>query len=140
MVLIVMNVVYAAAAYPAGVAADRSHDRTLLIAGLGMLVAADVVLAAAASPSAAFVGAALWGLHMGLTQGLFAKLVAEAAPLELRGTGFGIFHVAGGCALLLASVIAGGLWSAFGAPAAFLTGAGFATLAIFGLLAYRRKG
>jgi MFS family permease len=140
MVMIVMNVVYAAAAYPAGVAADRYRHRTLLIVGLGMLVAADVVLAVAASPSAAFAGAALWGLHMGLTQGLFAKLVAEAAPFELRGTAFGIFNVAGGCALLLASAIAGGLWSAYCAPAAFLTGAGFATLAVVGLLVWRRKG
>ena len=77
MVLIVMNVVYAAAAYPAGVAADGFSRRTLLVVGLAMLVAADVVLAAAASPLTAFVGAALWGLHMGLTQGLFAKLVAD---------------------------------------------------------------
>ena len=137
MVLIVMNLVYAAAAYPAGVASDRYHHRTLLIAGLGVLVAADVVLAAAASPSTAFAGAALWGLHMGLTQGLFAKLVAETAPSELRGTAFGIFNVAGGGALMLASITAGWLWNAFGAPAAFLTGAGFAALAVLGLLARR---
>jgi MFS family permease len=137
MVLIVMNLVYAAAAYPAGVASDRYHHRTLLIAGLGVLVAADLVLAGAASPPAAFVGAALWGLHMGLTQGLFAKLVAEAAPSELRGTAFGIFNVAGGGALMLASITAGWLWNAFGAPAAFLTGAGFAALAVLGLLARR---
>jgi len=137
MVLIVMNLVYAAAAYPAGVASDRYHHRTLLIAGLGVLVAADLVLAGAASPPAAFAGAALWGLHMGLTQGLFAKLVAEAAPSELRGTAFGIFNVAGGGALMLASITAGWLWNAFGAPAAFLTGAGFAALAVLGLLARR---
>jgi len=139
MVLIVMNVVYAAAAYPAGIAADRISRRALLIAGLAMLVAADIVLAAAASPWAAFIGAALWGLHMGLTQGLFAQLVADTAPAELRGTAFGIFNVAGGCALLLASVIAGALWSTFGATATFLTGAAFAMLALLGLLAYRKK-
>ena len=139
MVLIAMNVVYAAAAYPAGIAADGFNRRTLLVVGLAMLVAADIVLAAAASPVAVFIGAALWGLHMGLTQGLFAKLVADTAPAELRGTAFGIFNVAGGCALLLASVIAGALWSAFGAPATFLAGAAFAILALLGLLAYGKK-
>jgi MFS family permease len=139
MALVVMNVAYAAAAYPAGVAADRFSRRTPLLAGLAVLVAADVVLAAAASPSEAFVGAALWGLHMGLTQGLFAKLVADTAPFELRGTAFGIFNLVSGCAILPASVIAGALWSRFGAPAAFLSGALFATLAGVGLLAFRSK-
>ena len=139
MVLIAMNVVYAAAAYPAGVAADGFSRRTLLIVGLTVLVAADIVLAAAASPLAVFIGAALWGLHMGLTQGLFAKLVADTSPGELRGTAFGIFNVAGGIALLLASVMAGALWSTFGAPATFLAGAAFAIIALLGLLAYRKK-
>jgi MFS family permease len=139
MVLVVMNVAYAAAAYPAGVAADRFSPRTPLLVGLAVLVAADVVLAAAASPSATFAGAALWGLHMGLTQGLFAKLVADTAPSEFRGTAFGIFNLVVGGALLLASVIAGALWSAFGAPAAFLSGAAFATLAVIGLLAFRNQ-
>lgn len=139
LVLIVMNVVYTATAYPAGVAADRLSQRTLLVMGLAMLISADLVLAAAASPLPAFVGAALWGLHMGLTQGLFAKLVADTVPAKLRGTAFGIFNLAGGAALLLASVVAGALWSLFGAPATFLTGAAFATLAALGLLAYREE-
>jgi MFS family permease len=139
MVLIVMNVIYAAAAYPAGIAADRVSRRTLLTVGLAMLVAADIVLAGAASPLSAFLGAALWGLHMGLTQGLFAKLVADSAYAELRGTAFGIFNVVGGCALLLASVLAGALWSTYGASATFLAGAAFATLAVLGLLAYGKK-
>ncbi|MEW6348794.1 MAG: MFS transporter [Thermodesulfobacteriota bacterium] len=139
LVLIVMNVVYSATAYPAGVAADKLSQRTQLIVGLGMLIAADLVLAAAASPLPALIGAAFWGLHMGLTQGLFAKLVADTSPAELRGTAFGIFNLVGGAALLLASVVAGALWSAFGAPAAFLTGATFAMVAVLGLLAYRRK-
>jgi MFS family permease len=138
LVLIVMNVAYTATAYPAGVAADRLSRRALLIAGLSMLIAADVVLASASSPLPAFIGAALWGLHMGLTQGLFAKLVADTAPAELRGTAFGIFNLVGGCALLLASVVAGILWSLFGAPATFWTGAGFAMLAVLGLITYRR--
>jgi MFS family permease len=104
-----------------------------------VLVAADCVLAAAASPLLALVGAALWGMHMGLTQGLFAKLVADAVPAELRGTAFGLFNLATGGALLVASVVAGALWSAFGASATFLAGATFAMVALLGLLAYRGK-
>ncbi|MBU3946757.1 MAG: MFS transporter [Proteobacteria bacterium] len=138
-VLIVMNVVYTATAYPAGAAADRISQRMLLIIGLAMLVAADFLLAIAGSPLTAFIGAAFWGLHMGLTQGLFTKLVADTAPAELRGTAFGIFNLVGGCALLFASVVAGALWSAFGASATFLTGGAFAALALLGMLAYRRK-
>jgi MFS family permease len=139
IVLIVMNVFYSMTAYPAGVAADRLSQRPLLIVGLAMLVAADLVLAAAASPLVALIGAALWGLHMGLTQGLFAKLVADTCPEELRGCAFGIFNLVSGGALLLASVIAGLLWSAFGASVTFLTGAAFAMLAVFGLISYRKK-
>ncbi|HEY6240475.1 MAG TPA: MFS transporter [Burkholderiales bacterium] len=136
-VLLAMNVVYAATAYPAGAAADRLSARSLLILGLALLVAADIVLAAAASPLTALVGAALWGLHMGLTQGLFAKLVADTSPPNLRGTAFGVFNLAGGGALLLASVIAGILWSAYGAHAPFLAGALFAALSLLGLLFWR---
>ena len=137
LVLIVMNVAYTATAYPAGVAADQLNQRMLLIVGLGMLAVADLVLAATISPLLALTGAALWGIHMGLTQGLFAKLVADNAPSELRGTAFGIFNLVSGSALLLASVIAGALWAAFGAPATFLAGAAFAVLAVLGMLAYR---
>jgi MFS family permease len=136
LVLIVMNVVYTVTAYPSGVAADRLSQRALLITGLVMLVAADVVLATATSPLQAFIGTGFWGLHMGLTQGLFAKLVADNATADLRGTAFGVFNLVSGCALLLASVIAGVFWSAFGAPVTFFTGAGFALLAILGLFAY----
>lgn len=139
VVLIVMNVVYAASAYPAGAASDRFGHRSLLVVGLVMLVLADLVLAAATSPLPALMGAALWGLHMGLTQGLLAKLVADTAPAGLRGTAFGIFNLISGGALLLASVIAGVLWSVIGAPATFLAGAAFAALAALGLLNYSRK-
>jgi MFS family permease len=136
-VLVVMNVAYAAVAFPAGAAADRFGARGLLVLGMGMLVAADIVLAAAASPLAALAGAALWGIHMGLTQGLLAKLVADNAPAELLGTAFGLFNLVSGGALLLASVIAGALWSALGAPATFAAGAAFAALAALGLAVYR---
>jgi len=138
LVMIVMNVVYTATAYPAGVAANQGHRRILLIMGLAMLVAADLALAAAVSPRMALIGAALWGLHIGLTQGVFAKLVADSAPGELRGTAFGIFNLVGGGALLLASVIAGAFWTALGAPATFLAGAALALLALLGLVAYPR--
>ena len=134
VIMIVMNLVYAACAYPAGAAADRVAGRMLLVAGLAMLVAADVVLAIARTPAAAFAGAAFWGLHMALTQGLLAKLVADAAPQDLRGTAFGFFNLATGVALLLASLIAGSLWDAFGAEATFAAGACFAALAAAGVL------
>ena len=133
LIMIVMNVVYSAGAYPAGAAADRYSSRWLLVAGLGMLILSDLLLAAARAPGLAFAGAGCWGLHMALTQGLFSKLVADAAPDELRGTAFGVFNLVSGGALLLASVIAGALWTALGPPATFLAGAGFAALAGVGL-------
>jgi MFS family permease len=115
------------------------NPRPLLIIGLAVLVVADFVLAAAASPLATFIGAALWGMHMGLTQGLFAKLVADTAPDALRGTAFGIFNLVTGMALLMASAIAGVLWSTYGVSATFIAGAVFASLALLGLTLYRRK-
>jgi MFS family permease len=135
IVMIVMNVFYAGAAYPAGSAADHFSQRTLLFLGLALLIAADSVLAFAASPLSVFAGAALWGLHMAFTQGLLSKLVADTAPAELRGTGFGIFNLVSGGALLLASVIAGALWSLLGPSVTFLAGAVFAAMAVIGLLA-----
>ena len=140
IVMIVMNLFYAAAAYPAGAAADRVSHRSLLLLGLVFLIAADLVLAYADSALVVFGGAALWGLHMAFTQGLLSKLVADTAPAELLGTGFGIFNLVSGGALLLASVIAGLLWSSFGASATFLAGAAFATVATFGLLIALRQG
>jgi MFS family permease len=135
VVMIVMNVLYAGGAYPAGAAADRMSPRSLLLLGLALLIVADLALAFAASPLMVFLGAALWGLHMALTQGLFSKLVADTAPRELLGTGFGVFNLVSGLALLLASAIAGSLWSALGATATFLAGAGFAAVAATGLVA-----
>ncbi len=134
VVMVVMNVFYAGAAYPAGAAADRFHPRTLLLIGLALLIAADMVLAAARDALGVFAGVALWGLHMAFTQGLLSKLVADTVPAQLRGTGFGIFNLVSGGALLLASVLAGVLWSAIGPAATFLAGAGFAALAAIGLL------
>jgi MFS family permease len=133
-----MNVVYAAAAYPAGVAADSMSRRTLLVIGLGMLIAGDVVLALASSPWHVFAGTILWGLHMAFTQGLLSKLVADTAPADLRGTAFGVFNLASGVALIIASVLAGRLWDRFGPAATFTAGAIFAALAAIGILAARR--
>jgi len=135
--LIVMNVVYALCAYPAGLLADRIAAKPLLISGLLLLIVADILLVVAVSPVWAFLGAAFWGLHLAFTQGLLAKLVADTAPVELRGTAFGIFNLVSGGSLLLASVIAGVLWSVYGPAATFLAGAVFATLAALGLLLYR---
>jgi len=139
VIMIAMNIVYSVTAYPAGVLADQMSPRALLMAGMVILIAADIVLAAAASPLPAFLGAALWGLHMGLTQGLFAKLVADTAPAGLLGTAFGIFNLVGGGALLMASGIAGVLWSAFGASATFLAGAAFAAVTLLGMILHRGK-
>jgi MFS family permease len=132
-VLVAMNLVYALGAYPAGAAADRLRARTLLLLGLVALVVADLVLAVASSAAVVLAGAALWGLHMALTQGLLSKLVADAAPADLRGTAFGVFNLVGGVALLLASVIAGVLWEHVGPGATFVAGAAFAALAAAGL-------
>jgi MFS family permease len=139
-VLIVMNLVYSVSAAPIGGLSDRIGRRRLLAAGLVVLIAADLVLARAASVAAALVGAALWGLHMGLSQGLISAVVADAAPARLRGTAFGVFNLATGAALLAASALAGSLWSAFGATATFEAGAAFALVALAGLafLAHRR--
>jgi MFS family permease len=134
LVMVAMNVGYALFAYPAGAAADRLSRRALLIVGLLCLIAADTVLALASGATAVFAGAALWGLHMAFTQGLLSKLVADHAPATLRGTAFGIFNLVVGVALLLASVIAGGLWTAFGPAFTFAAGAGFALLTVLGLL------
>jgi MFS family permease len=138
-IMIVMNMVYSLFAYPAGAAADRLSARTLLLLGLAVLIVADLALAVDGSPVIVFIGAGLWGLHMALTQGLFAKLVADTAAANVRGTAFGVFNMVSGVALLLASVIAGSLWSAYGAEATFVAGAGFAALTAAGLLLFRPK-
>lgn len=136
-IMIVMNVAYSLFAYPAGLAADRLSVRKLLVFGLGLLVVADIILAMGSSPFLAFLGAAFWGLHMAFTQGLLAKLVADTAPPELRGTAFGVFNLVSGGVLLLASVLAGLLWSLYGPSATFIAGAFFAAVAAVGLLCYR---
>jgi MFS family permease len=140
LVLIVMNLVYAAVAAPAGRLSDRIDRRIVLGAGLIVLVGADAVLALEGGRLwGAMIGVALWGLHLGLTQGLLAALVADAAPEDARGTAFGLFNLVSGLAFLAASLAAGELWSRIGPQATFAAGGGFALLALAGLaLAVRR--
>ena len=126
LVLVGMNVVYAGASYPAGKLADRMSAAKLIFAGIAMLVLSDIALALATNLVLLAVGVVLWGLHMALTQGLLAKLVADSSPTELRGTAFGVFNLASGIAMLLASAIAGGLWQFLGPAATFWVGALFA--------------
>lgn len=139
LVLVVLNIAYALSAFPVGVLSDRMSRITLLILGLSLLIMADLVLALAPSLPGVLGGVALWGLHMGFTQGLLATLVAEAAPPELRGTAFGMFNLVTGIALLAASVLAGALWDSFGPQGTFLAGAGFALLAMTGLIPLQRR-
>jgi len=135
LALITMNAVYAITAYPMGALSDRIDRRAVLGGGFAALVAADLVLAFAPGLGMVMAGIALWGLHMGMTQGLLATLVADVAPLDLRGTAFGLFHFACGIATLLASLLAGILWQRFGAPATFLVGAALTSLGLAGGLA-----
>jgi MFS family permease len=134
-VLVLMNVVYAVAAYPAGVMSDRMNRIAVLAFGIVLLIAADIALALWPSITGVALGVVLWGLHMGFTQGLLATLVADTSPPELRGTAYGFFNLLGGLAMLAASVIAGALWDSAGPQGTFLAGAGFALVSLAGLLA-----
>ena len=128
-VIAVMSLVFAASAYPAGRLQDRIGAKPLLLLGLVVLIAADLFLAFGQTLLGTFLGIALWGLHMGLTQGVLAALVAASAPSRLRGTAFGLFGVVTGLFALIASVLAGVLWTAIGPAATFAAGAGFAAAA-----------
>jgi MFS family permease len=130
LVMVAMNLVYAASAYPFGWLSDRISHTRLLVGGLLVLMLADVVLATSTEWMSLMVGVALWGVHMGMTQGLLATMVADTAPEDLRGTAFGLFNLVSGVAMLLASVIAGWLWDAHGASTTFVAGAVFALLAL----------
>lgn len=137
LVLVVMNVVYAGSAYPLGALSDRANRRRLLALGFVTLVAADLILAWAPNLWIVMGGVAVWGLHLGMTQGLLAALVADACPANLRATAFGVFNFASGVALLVASVLAGLLWAHFGPSATFLAGAAFTILGLLLLLPLR---
>ncbi|MCA9421411.1 MAG: MFS transporter, partial [Nitrospira sp.] len=137
LVMVVMSVTYAASAYPAGKLADRMSRRPLLVVGCLFLMMADVILAVAGDVAMVMVGVALWGMHMGLTQGLLATLIADASQPELRGSAFGVFSFVCGVSLLLASVLAGFLWDQFGPSATFFAGAALTALALLGFVVHK---
>jgi len=138
VVMVVMNVVYALSAWPAGVLSDQMGRYRLLIGGFALLIVADLMLAFDGGVVMVMIGVALWGLHMGLTQGLLSAMVADAAPPELRGTAFGMFNLVSGVALLAASVVAGALWDFVGPGGTFLAGAVFTAVALVALPLARR--
>ncbi len=138
LVMVTMNVLYAASAYPFGRLSDKMNHTKLLAFGLVVLIAADLVLAISGHWSTVFAGVALWGLHMGLTQGLLARMIADVVPSDLRGTGYGFFNLVSGIAMLVASVVAGLLWDRFGASFTFYAGVVFCVIALAGL-GLRRK-
>jgi MFS family permease len=130
LVMVAMNLVYAASAYPFGWLSDRVSHSRLLVAGLLVLISADAVLAVSTDWVSLLIGVALWGVHMGMTQGLLATMVADTAPADLRGTAFGLFNLVSGVAMLVASVVAGWLWETQGASFTFVGGAIFAVMAL----------
>ncbi|KVC50095.1 MFS transporter [Burkholderia diffusa] len=122
-VMVAMSVTYSLSAWPVGILSDRLDRRVLLAAGMVLLIAADLLLGMGTSTISMFAGVAVWGLHMGFTQGILAAMVSETAPAALRGTAFGVFNLVSGICMLLASSIAGALWTRFGASTTFLAGA-----------------
>jgi MFS family permease len=139
VVMVVMNVVYSLSAWPAGALSDGIGRYRLIVAGFAMLILADIVLALGNNVSTVLIGVALWGLHMGLTQGLLAALVADTAPPELRGTAFGIFNLVSGVALLAASIVAGALWDLVGPTGTFVAGALITAIGLIAFPLARRK-
>lgn len=139
LIMVLMNVVYALAAYPIGALSDRVDRVTLLEIGFGILILADLALGLAPGVIGLALGVALWGLHLGFTQGVLAALVADTAPKDLRGTAFGVFNLVSGVVLLVASIVAGALWDRLGPQATFVAGAIFTAVALAGLLARRRR-
>lgn len=134
MVMVAMNVVYSATAYPFGKLSDRMSHRTLLAVGLVVLMVADLVLARDDHWFTVLVGVMIWGVHMGMTQGLLATMVADTAPADLRGTAFGFFNLVSGLAMLMASALAGLLWDQWGAAYTFYAGALISGIALLLLL------
>ena len=133
LVMVVMNLVYAGSAYPFGRLSDRMSHAKLLTWGLIVLIAADLVLATGHHRWTVLLGVSLWGIHMGMTQGLLATMVADASPADLRGTAYGVFNLFSGVALLVASGFAGWLWDRYGADTTFYAGAIYAFIALLGI-------
>jgi MFS family permease len=139
LVMVVMSMIYSLSAYPAGILSDRMNRRSVLATGLLLLMLADLLLAWANSPVIVLLGVALWGLHMGLTQSIFAAMIADVTPPELKGTAFGLFNLASGLFMLLASAIAGGVWDRHGAAMTFYAGAAFSVAAFVMLISLRSR-
>jgi MFS family permease len=139
LVMVAMNAVYMLSAYPFGKLADSVSHLRLLVIGLGFLVLADLVLAHGNGWPAVLLGVALWGLHMGMTQGLLAVMVAHTAPPELKGTAFGFFNLVSGIAMLVASTVAGVLWERHGAATTFYAGAAFSVLTALLIIGRARR-
>lgn len=139
LVIVAMNLVYASSAYPFGHLSDRVSHSRLLMLGLMVLFAADLILAYDDHWTVVLGGILLWGLHMGITQGLLAAMVADTAPADLRGTAYGFFNLISGVAMLLASLIAGFLWDRFGAAQTFYAGAAFSAIALLGVTVHSRR-
>jgi MFS family permease len=138
LVMVVMSAFYTASAYPAGKWSDTVSRSALLTVGLVLLIGADILLAHAATVPLMMAGVALWGLHMGFSQGILAAMVADVTPPEYKGTAFGVFNLVSGAAMLIASGLAGALWQAYGAFATFYAGGGFA-MAALAMLTVMRK-
>jgi len=133
LVMVAMNMVYALSAYPFGKLSDRMSHTALLRLGVLVLIAADLVLSIRGHWSVVVVGVVLWGVHLGITQGLLAAMVAHVAPPDMRGTAYGFFNLVSGAALLLASVLAGMLWDRHGSASTFYAGALFCLITLLGL-------
>jgi MFS family permease len=133
LVMVAMNLVYAITAYPFGRLSDRASHKSLLAIGLAVLIVADLILASGTHWSTLLVGIGFWGVHMGITQGLLATMIAEHAPQDLRGTAFGLFNLVTGVAMLFASALAGLFWDQWGPASTFYFGAGFSTVALLSL-------
>lgn len=133
LVMVAMNLVYSLSAYPFGKMSDSMNHTRMLQAGLLVLIAADITLALSHHWSTLLIGVGLWGIHMGMTQGLLAAMIAHTAPAELRGTAFGMFNLISGIALLLASTGAGILWETMGAASTFYAGAVICAIVLAGM-------
>ena len=139
LVMVAMNLVYAASAYPFGKLSDSMSHRKLLALGMVVLIASDLLLGFSHHWSTMLIGVGLWGVHMGMTQGLLATMVADTSPVDLRGTAYGFFNLMSGLALLASSMLAGALWDGYGASATFFAGAGFCLLTLVALAALKLR-
>jgi MFS family permease len=136
MVLVVMSIVYAIAAYPAGILSDRTKRSNILVIGIGFLMAADLVLGYASNLWMLALGVSLWGLHMGFSQGLLASMISDISPEPLRATAYGVYSFCTGIAMLLSSIIAGIIWDGFGSSATFFSGAALASASMLAYLSH----